>query len=207
MVHKYKILFVITQLLIGTAYASVSNGPYTGIEVGLSDQKMNFNSGTFNSTNTMNTTLDSTNWTFIGRLNLGYNVDKYTGFELGYSYNSLAGYAYPNNSGSLNGTVSTLDASYLLYLPTTIQKLSVFGRVGLAYDWINGNQADALNPSGSGFADLLGAGVKYNINPKTSFRFEWLENGVLNPIGVNGGSTPVANFSQQTFLLGLNYHF
>ena len=44
MVHKYKILFVIMQLLIGTAYASVSNGPYTGIEFGLSDQKMNFNS-------------------------------------------------------------------------------------------------------------------------------------------------------------------
>ena len=143
----------------------------------------------------------------MGRFNLGYNADKYNGFELGFNYNALPGYAYPNNAGSLTGSVSTLDASYILYLPTIVQKLSVFGRVGVGYDWINGNSSNGLSPSGANFADVLGAGIKYNISRKMSFRLEWMGNGLLIPVSVNSGSTNVANFSEQVFMLGLNYHF
>ncbi len=200
-------IVIVFLFFIANVQASVSNGPYIGAEIGTTNQTMQFNSGTFNTSNTYNINLDNSNWALVGRLNLGYNIDKYNGFELGYNYNSLSSYTYPNNTGSLTGNVSILDASYLLYLPTTVQKLSVFGRIGVAYDWINGNSSNAISPSGSNFADVLGAGIKYNISPKTSLRVEWFENGVLIPVSINSGAYNIANFSEQTFMLGLNYHF
>ena len=186
-------------------FATVSNGPYAGIEIGGVNQTMVFNASSYNSNTT--STLSENNWSFLGRLNLGYNMDKYSGFELGFNYNALPGYTYPNNSGSFNGDVTTLDGSFLVSIPTTLTKLSVFGRIGAAYDWINGSSTNGMTPSGEDFADVLGAGIKYNISPKTSFRLEWIENGLLFPVGISSGSTNVANFSEQSFLLGVNYHF
>jgi opacity protein-like surface antigen len=213
MLNKKYIFAVL--LLPATVFASASSGPYIGIEAGAANQIVTFTPAAFDFSTSGNSLYNSL-LGLVGRLNLGYNMDQYSGFELGANYNFGANFNYPNNSGSMNITATTFDASYIFSIPTVIRKLSVFGRVGFAYDSINssgstecncGNPSALLNPGGSGFADILGAGIKYNISPSTSFRVEWISNGLIFPVGVSSGSQNVANWSEQTFQLGLNYHF
>lgn len=194
-------------------FATVSNGPYVGLEAGVANQITVFNANTPYNSSASNAY--SPNLGFLGRLNLGYNLTKYSGFELGGTYNFGAGFNYPDGNGSMNINATTVDLSYLFYLPTSFEGVSVFARVGGAYDWINSTSSNGCNcgsdisgnSSGGGFADVLGAGVKYNITSKTSFRVEWLANGLFFPIGINNGSIPTANWTNQTFILGVNLHF
>lgn len=190
--------------------ASVSNGPYIGLEVGGANQLIKFVPSNF-SINTNGSNLDNYALGFLMRLNLGYNIDKYNGFELGTTYDFTTGHSYPNGMGNLNTNAWTLDGSYILYLPTIVEKLSVFGRLGVAYDWINNNSDCncAGNPtvSGNGVADILGAGIKYNLSPQASFRVEWIANGLLFPVGIASTTTNVGSWTNQSFQLGINYHF
>ena len=108
---------------------------------------------------------------------------------------------------------TTVDASYILSLPTVIERLSVFGRIGVAYDWINsstgscgcgGSTVGIL--TGSSFADVVGAGIKYRMSPKLSWRIEWIANGLLFPVGLSAGSQ-FGLWTNQTFQTGFNYSF
>lgn len=206
---KYKLaIYSFFNLVTISAYATVSSGPYFGVEIGGSSQTMNYNASSFDINLSGNNISDSS-WTFIGRLNLGYNFSKFNGLELGYSLNALPEYTYPGATGAFSGNVSTLDASYILSIPTIIQKFSIFGRIGVGYDFINSSSSSTsvASPSGANFTDVLGAGIKYNLTPKTSFRLEWIENGLLFPVNLNSGSGNITTFSAQSFLLGFNYHF
>lgn len=201
---------VVFLLLPGFAISSVSNGPYVGIEIGAANQIVNFTPSTFG-LNTNGSSLYNSSVGFLTRLNIGYNLDRYNGFELGTTYNFETNHNLPNGDGSLNTTATTLDLSYLLYLPTFVSKWSIFGRFGVAYDWINTSATCCDlgngNPSGSSFADVLGAGLMHRITPNTSFRLEWIANGLIYPPGINNGAVSVGNWTNQTFQLGMNYHF
>jgi len=197
-------------LLSFRVLASVSNGFYTGIEGGVANQLVNFTPSAF-TLNTNGSNLDNYALGMLLRLNLGYNFDKYNGLELGTTYDFAVSHNYPNGMGSISPSATTLDASYLLYLPTVIEKLSVFGRVGVSYDWVSCqvecNCNNDLVVSGSDFADVLGAGIKYNLSPQFSFRAEWIVNGLFFPIGLSSGSLTVGNWTNQSFQAGINYHF
>lgn len=199
-----KILILILFFPI-LSYATVSDGPYVGLEIGAANQISTINGGTqFNSgSNAYEPSIG-----ILGRINLGYNTNKYNGFELGGTYNFNTSFNYPNG-GSMTLNAKTIDASYLFSLPTYVDSLSVFARVGVAYDWISGSNNGGIsgNPEASSIADVLGAGIKYNLTSKTSLRFEWLANGLIFPVEINNGSTNTASWTNQTFMVGLNLHF
>ena len=196
------------SIISPVAFASVSNGPYVGLEFGAANEVLVFNAGTpYNS----GANAYSPSISFLGRLNIGYNSTKYSGFELGATYNSSTGFNYPTVTGTMNLNATTLDLSYILYLPTAFEGVSAFGRVGVAYDWLNSsggcNCEGISSASANSFADVMGAGIKYNITSKTSFRAEWLANGLLFPVSINSGSINTAAWTNQTFMLGINLHF
>jgi hypothetical protein len=211
--HKTKLLFILIGIPF-ISYATVSNGPYVGLELGTANQIVTYQPSAFD-LNTNGSQLYNPNYSFLGRVNLGYNVDKYNGFELGTSYFFSSSSSYPNGNGSMSTNTTSLDLSYLLYLPISSTKISVFGRLGFAYDWINNANSGGcgcgtssnLNPSGSNLADVIGAGLKYNIGPHTSFRIEWIANGLFFPVGINNGSQNIASWTAQTYQAGINYHF
>jgi opacity protein-like surface antigen len=204
-----KILLCCGFFFLSCAYASVSNGPYVGVEAGVANQILNYNVASFN-LNTNGVNLTNAAAVPLIRGNFGYNINKISGFELGASYNFNSSHTSPIGSNSFNMNATTLDASYILSLPTVFEKVSVFGRIGFAYDWIN--SADSCGcvisngMSGSGFADVLGAGIKYRLSTALSWRLEWIANGLLFPVGINAGSMQ-ANWTNQTFQTGLNYSF
>ncbi len=210
-----KSILILSLLISSQCYATVSDGPYLGINIGGANQNISFLPNSFN-LNTNGSNLSNYSWSFLTRLNVGYNIDKWNGFELAPSYIFSSNYQYPNNNSSVSFSATTLDLSYIGYLPISDTKLSVFGRIGIAYDWVNNGSnsgcsysstTQGLNPAGSNFADILGAGIKYNLGPNSSFRIEWISNGLIFPVGINSGSTNVANWNVQTFQLGMNYHF
>lgn len=206
-----KLLFVglISSAFVANAEQS---GFYIGGAVGGSNQINNFTPSAFN-VNTGGSSLNNSSWTFDGRIDGGYNLDKYNGFELGYMYTTGASFGLPDSSGTLNVNASTIDLSYILTVPVKIPGFSVFGRVGVGYDAVNssGSSSNPLypqfNPSGSSFADVLGAGVKWDVSRHFTAKVEWISNALLFPIGINSGGTNVANWNSQTFNVGIDYKF
>lgn len=195
---------------------SVNNGGwYVGLNAGGANQIVSYNPSAFN-LNTNGSELYNPSWGFVGRVDGGYNFNKWSGLELGAAYYSGSGSSYPTGSGTFNPSTSSLDFSYIAYLPISQTDFSVFGRIGIAYDWINNDGTSsgcncsgvaALDPSGSNFADVLGAGIRYKMSMHSSLKLEWLANGLIFPVGINSGSTSVANWSAQTFQIGAAYHF
>ena len=206
---------IITVMLLTVSFptwASVNSGPYVGVELGTDNQIVNFVPSAFN-LNTNGSQLYSPNWGFAGRINFGYNFNKYNGVELAPTYYFSQNYNYPNGSGSTGISATSLDLSYLPTFPIADSKWSVFGRLGIAYDWINSSTSSSCNcgvsstPSGSNVADVIGAGFRYRISLKSSFRVEWIANGLFFPIGIGNNNGNIANWSTQSFMAGINYHF
>lgn len=199
--------------VIQFANASVSDGPYIGIEGGIANQEVNFSNGSFNlNSNGLNLATAAT--AFLLRGNLGYSFNKYSALEVGSTYTFNSSIVNPAG-GNFNINATTIDLSYLLSLPTSVDRLSVFGRIGFSYNWINsaseGNCTCNPNSSttginGSNFADVLGAGIKYRLSPSLSWRIEWIANGLLFPVGLTGNGVN-ASWVNQTFQTGINYSF
>lgn len=210
-------LVILFSVISVPCFAGVMSGPYVGASIGVDNQIVTFNPGVAN-ISTNGSQLYNSSAGFMGRLNVGYNFNKYSGIELAPSYYFPQNYNYPAG-GSVDIGATSLDLSYLFSLPISQSKFSVFGRVGLAYDWVNsgsenntncgcGNQSlSNLAISGSNFADLIGSGLNYNLSNNTSVRVEWIANGLLFPIGLSSNSQNVANWTTQQFLAGVNYHF
>lgn len=194
-----KLIVALSLISSSYVYASTTSGPYVGIELGAANQIVEFNP---NALSGVNGSYNS-QATFMGRLNFGYNVDRNNGFEISPSYYVDQGFNYPNGQGTMNLNGTSLDISYLPNLPLTATHWSVFGRVGAAYDWL-GTQT---SQSAASFADVLGAGIRYNMNASLSLRMEWIANGLLFPISINDGSQNIASFTSQQFIAGLNFHF
>jgi len=204
---------IILGMLVIPAFANatVSDGGYVGIEAGVANQIINFTPLAFNM-KTNNATLYNTALGLTTRMNLGYNADEYNGFELGASYTLPSNTEIPTGISNINSPIWSFDGSYLLYLPTTIRKLSVVGRIGMAYNWMpatNGVSTLTTNNSisGSNFSDVFGAGIKYNISRSMSFRLEWIGNGIIMPMTIKMGNQDIGTWSNQTFQMGFNYHF
>lgn len=199
-------------------FATVSNGGYMGIGVGVVNQLLQFQVNSF-ALNLTEARVNSAALGALGRLNLGYNANKYMGFELGLTYNFIVSHKYPNNiDKSIKTGGWSLDGSYLLYLPTVINKVSVFGRIGLAYDWITDGSSSVCkcvhgqiteNTFGNGFVDIVGMGLKYNLFPKLSMSLEWMSNGMFFPGGLfrSEGLNKIGNLSTQSFMMVWRYHF
>lgn len=192
-------------LLPGIAVASTTSGPYLGISLGIANEINQLDPSTFNN-NAGVSTLYQPHVAFDGRLNFGYNFSRYNGIELAPSYLFSQQIELPNNAGSANLQGTSLDLSYLPNLPLTANRWSIFGRIGASYNWLNLNN-DNLTASATTFADILGAGVRYNVTPSNSFRLEWIANGLLFPIGINNGSSNVDLLTTQNFLATINFHF
>ncbi len=211
--NKLRLASILVLVSTKYSYATVSSGPYVGVELGAANEIINYQASAFN-INANGAQLYSPQWTFLGRLNFGYNVSKYYGFELSPSHYFTSNSPYPSGTGSMSTNTTALDFSYIAYLPISQTKLSVLGRVGVAYDWIGNsssgecgcNQAN-FQPSGNNFADVLGAGLKYNLGAHTSLRLEWIANGLLFPVSINSGSQNIASWTGQTFEAGINFHF
>ncbi len=196
-----------------TAYATVSTGPYIGIELGTDNQIITYQPSAYG-INTNGSQLYNANYGFMGRLNFGYAFDRYNSIEIGPSYYFSQNYNFPAGNGTMGVSATSLDFSYLPSLPISQSKLSVFGRLGFAYDWINSdvsscncNNFNNQVLSGSNFADVIGAGLKYNFSVHSSMRVEWIANGLFFPVGIGNGGVNAANWSTQQFLAGINYHF
>lgn len=205
------------KLLIGllavSSYvsASVSNGFYAGLEAGIANQVVSYNSSEFNFASN-GVAFSSSGLSAIGRLNLGYTSSKYNSFELGTNYNFAATLLYPNAGSSISTSAWNTDASYLLSFPLAIDRFAVFGRGGFAYDWINSNNLCSCSGlsgiTGNGLADILGAGVKYNISPNLVWRTEWISNGLLFPLEITGSTGQnIGSWSVQQFQTGFNYYY
>lgn len=206
-----KQLLIILCGLTGLACATANSGAYLGLEVGAANQSLDFNQSAFNlntgSSNVVNTQLNG-----IGRFYSGYNLDKYTGFEAGLSYSLPTGYSYPNSNGTFNSGATVFDISYIPMLPIADSKWSAFGRIGVNYTWLTGDSNDCgcsnnISGSGSSFADVLGAGMRYRFNNHWTYKIEWIADGLLFPIGINNGNTAIGLWSQQTFQTGVSFHF
>lgn len=202
---------ILCTVLLPAAWASVNSGPYVGIELGTDNQIVNFVPSAFN-LNTSSSQLYNPNWGFAGRINFGYNFNKYNGIELAPTYYFSQSYNYPNDFGSTGINATSLDFSYIPTFPITDSKWSVFGRLGVAYDWVNSSNSScncgaSSVPSGSNVADVLGAGLRYRISLNSSFRVEWISNGLFFPIGISNDNENIANWSTQSFMVGINYHF
>lgn len=209
--YKRIILNLIIIFMCYDASASVSNGFYVGLEAGMSNQEVNYSSSYFN-INTNGSVLSSSGQAVIGRLNLGYAASKYNSFELGINSNFMASQSYPANSNGVSMSTSNLDASYLLSLPLAIDRFAVFGRLGISYDWINSGGlcgcGNGNSLSGNNFADILGAGVKYNVSPSLSWRLEWISNALLFPVGLTSNTGQnIGSWNAQQFQMGVNYYF
>ncbi len=205
---KYCYILIILNLYSITGFASVSHGPYVGIELGGSKQTFNFNSSIF-SLDTNGGNLTNSELGAVARFNLGYSLDKYNSFELGASYNFAFNYTYPNNQGSTLNNLWSQDITYILTLPTIVDKLAILGRVGLAYDWTHANSCCCQigDASVNTFSDVFGAGISYKLSSKSIIRVEWVSNGLFFPIGVNSGDTNIGSLTSNNFELGLNYYF
>lgn len=211
--NRLRLGFIVMLGITTYSNATVSTGPYVGIELGAANQIINYQASAFN-LSTNGAQLYNPEWTFLGRLNFGYNLNKYTGFELGTNYFFNSSSPYPNGNGSMSTNTTALDLSYIAYLPISQSKFSAFARVGVAYDWITNSSSAGcgcsqanFQPSGTNFADVLGAGLKYNLGAHTSFRIEWIANGLLFPVSINSGSQNIASWTGQIFEAGINYHF
>lgn len=199
-----KLIISLFTIIPAISFASTTNGPYVGIALGAANEINQLDSSYFN-VNTGPTTLYEPRVAFMGRLNFGYNFSRYNGIELAPSYYFPQQVDYPKNgNGNLQGT--SLDLTYLPNLPLTTNRWSVFGRLGASYNWMNLN-SNELTANSSTFADVLGAGIRYNMSASNSVRLEWISNGLIFPIGINNGSDNVDLLTQQNFLVSLNFHF
>lgn len=206
-----KLLLIICSVFTVSVYAS-SSGFYAGVEAGGSNQILNFVPGAYGF-NTNGSSLTNSTWTFDGRLDGGYKLDRYNSFELGWMYTSQAGYSLPDNTNNIGLNASTIDLSYMFTFPTKVPGFSVFGRVGVAYDFINANGGGCncgvvtMNPGGSNFADILGAGIKWDVSNRVTTKLEWISNGLLFPVGISSSGNNVANWNSQTFNIGVDFNF
>lgn len=154
----------------------------------------------------------SSRWSATGRVDTGYNFNKYNAIEAGYNYYGKVTNELPLGD-SITGGGSAVDLSYKLMLPTKIQDFSVFGRVGIAYDMANSGlfisncHCGTISTNGYGWTDVLGAGVKYQAARHISVSGEWLSNGLLSPINLQHNNTQIGSWSTQSFLAGIAYNF
>lgn len=209
MIRMYKALMIIIPIAYSaSAYAWVNNGGYVGVELGASNQIASFNSGTFD-VNSGSANLDATQTGFLMRANLGYQFNSYSALEMGDMYSWGGNYQYPGNAsnGSVQIGSNTVDVSYLLSLPITQSNFSVFGRLGVAYQWVNSTGYNASGVDGGAFTDVIGAGIKYRMGKYTSIRAEWIADGLWQPVGLSANNQQVGNLSSQNFLIGINYYY
>ena len=208
-----KIILMLGFLGFAVNASAYSSGFYAGVGVGGSNQIVDFQPSAFNQ-NTNGSTLSDSTWTFDGRIDGGYKIDSFNSFELGWMYTSQASYGLPDGSNNINLNASTVDLSYIFTAPTKIPHFSVFGRLGVAYDFINATGGgcncgvnNAMSPAGENFADILGAGVKWDISRLITTKIEWIGNGILFPVGLSNGGNNVANWTSQTFNIGVDFNF
>lgn len=195
--------------VVSASNASVTSGGYLGLEVGGANQNINYNASSFN-INTNGTALSDSSWTGIGRVFGGYNFSRYNAVEAGLSQ-SLSNSFNTTASGDKFSTTSTVfDISYLPMLPISNSNINVFGRLGVGYAWLPGGQVGcnctsdtSFNASGGGFTDVLGAGIRYKFANNWSVKVEWIADGLLFPVGVDGAGS----WDQQTFQTGVAFHF
>lgn len=207
----WKLSLILCSSCVVAANATTS-GFYAGLGIGASNQILDFVPGAYGF-NTNGSSLTNSTWTFDGRLDGGYKLDKFNSFELGWMYTSQAVYGLPDNSNNMNINASTIDLSYMFTVPTKIPGFSAFGRLGVAYDFINAAGggcncgANVMTPGGANFADILGAGIKWDLSNHITTKLEWISNGLLFPVGISSTGNNVANWSSQTFNIGLDYNF
>lgn len=212
-----KIYLLVLFISSAKSFASVTEGIYLGINGGLTNNIVTYNTSTYTEQAT-GSQLYNANVGYNLGVDIGYNFNKYNGLEFGGNYLSQTTSELPGNTGNLSTAATAISISYILNLPTLIKDLAVFGRLGIAYDSVNqgitsqsncncSNNSIGSSAQGANFADILGAGLRYKLSGHSTVKIEWVANGLLFPIGINQGNSNVANWYSQNFNVGYNYHF
>lgn len=209
---KTKYLILLCTFAVSSSFATVTTGAYLGIELGGANQNIDYNSSAFK-TNTFGTTMFDNSWTGIGRLFGGYNFNRYNALEAGFSQSLSSTFSTPT-ANNFSSTSSIFDISYLPMLPISNSNWSVFGRLGVGYVWLPGGQVGCncnggqqFDASGSNFADVLGAGLRYKFANNWTYKIEWIADGLLFPVGISGNNNSLGSWDQQTFQTGVAFHF
>ena len=129
------------------------------------------------------------------RLDGGYNVNKYVGFQVGVNdYFSTQMTSPTLGNYSLSGY--GYDVSIIPNVPFGVNApLNVFARVGLGYDAMSasvGNQG--------GTVDVLGLGLRYDVSAHLAVSAQWIGRGIIIQ------PTP-SNYSQNNFLANIGLYF
>lgn len=155
---------------ISAAHAADDVGPYAG--VGLVSTKHNYNL----SNDTSNGDRSSTEWS--GKIYGGYNLNKNLAVEGGYTDFGSTDYNY--SVGAANGHIDSKSHSFYLAGKGSVpinQQLSVFGKLGVAYNKneVHGTGLAAPYAAGDNNRTNLYASVggEYALNEKVSVSLEY----------------------------------
>lgn len=207
-----KLLTGLLACYAGIAAAGVTSGSYLGLEVGGANQNIDYNPSSYK-VDTSGTTLFDSSWTGIGRIFGGYNFSRYNAVEAGLSQTLSNTFQTPSDN-TFSSTATVLDISYLPMLPIANSNFNVFARIGVGYSWLPGGSVGCncdggtqFNASGANFMDVLGAGVRYKFANNWTVKVEWIADGLLFPVAINGDNEKLGSWDQQTFQTGVAFHF
>lgn len=130
------------------------------------------------------------NDSMILRLDGGYELNKYVGFELG--INDYFKTTISNQDGTFNVNGYGYDFSIIPNIQIAKNQsndasLNLFFRVGGGYDLLT----SSLNSQNS-FVDVLGVGLRYNVNSFLTTSVQWIGRGnLLNSGNINYNSNSI----------------
>lgn len=139
--------------------------------------------------------LSTTASSWMVRLDGGYNMNKYVGFQVG-ANNFFSTQMTNPLLGNYNLSGQGYDVSIIPNIPFGVNApLNVFARIGLGYDTMSasvGNQSATV--------DVLGLGLRYDISAHLTVSAQWIGRGlIIQP-------TP-SNYNQSNFLANIGLYF
>lgn len=175
-----KLLTILGVLATTAAYAKVPDqGFYLDAGAGVASISYYGNSGT----------------TGLLRIDGGYNINQIIGVQLGVN-NYFSSSITNNQLGNYTVSGYGYDLSFIPNIAIgTNAPVNVFFRLGGGYDNMNSSIGN-----NSGFVDVLGAGVRYDISSHLGITGQWIGRGLLVQ------SSPI-NYSQNDFIANVGFYF
>lgn len=138
-------------------------------------------------------TTSASSW--MARLDGGYNVNKYVGFQVG--INDFFSTQMTNSTyGSYNLSGYGYDLSIIPNIPFGFNApINVFARIGLGYDAMSAS-AGSQNST----VDVLGIGLRYDVSAHLAVSAQWIGRGIIV-------QPSPSSYSQNNFLANIGLYF
>lgn len=151
----------------------------------------------------------------LGRLFIGYMLNRIIGVETAYTFWGTSTQSINVNSHILNygQQPQSLEGQIVLSLPLGVSPLSLHGKFGLAYIYINGNNVSqndySINtiPGGSGVTSVGGIGMGLNFAKNIKLDLDWVSYGFIEPVNILATGNNAAKWLSNNIELNLSYHF